>query len=301
MGAIWIRRNGGDWNANPSANPSTGVGGVAIPAFFTGGLIYATMNGDVATMTCNMGATPFTYSVPAGFTAGWPAIGGGFTTLDPSKLYGNASLSNGNLTGSFDPSEGQALSIDGYLNGSIYFEWSLDSTDIFTHTFGMGITQNNSELPSDDWQWGAGQSWHDIWVLNNQTVGIFPTVNTGDIFSVAVIFETDGIIGVEADFGIGQVSVLTNITPAFEMDLLLCQQFVIPVNDRDLTLRYSDDAGASWSSGITQSIGLTGEYLTNIQFLRLGMARNRIFELTWSGPMETALTGVFIDFDILGT
>jgi hypothetical protein len=59
-------------------------------------------------------------------------------------------------------------------------------------------------------------------------------------------------------------------------------------------LRWSDTKGASWGNHIEESFGLEGEYLKSIQFQRLGMARDRIFELSWSAPVKTALNGAFV-------
>lgn len=62
-----------------------------------------------------------------------------------------------------------------------------------------------------------------------------------------------------------------------------------------LTLRYSDTKGASWGNPIQQSMGSAGQYLTSIQFQRLGLARDRIFEISFSGDFKTALNGAFVD------
>lgn len=61
-----------------------------------------------------------------------------------------------------------------------------------------------------------------------------------------------------------------------------------------VSLRWSDSRGASWNSPITQSMGATGQYKTDIQWNRLGMARDRVFELFWSTTNKTALNGAFI-------
>jgi len=42
-------------------------------------------------------------------------------------------------------------------------------------------------------------------------------------------------------------------------------------------------------------MGTTGEYLTSISWWRLGMARDRVFQLSWSDPIKTALSGAFVD------
>jgi hypothetical protein len=63
----------------------------------------------------------------------------------------------------------------------------------------------------------------------------------------------------------------------------------------EIRLRWSDTKGASWGNSVSQDMGATGELLTCVQFQRLGMARDRVFELSWSGNCKTALSGAFID------
>ena len=62
-----------------------------------------------------------------------------------------------------------------------------------------------------------------------------------------------------------------------------------------LYLRYSDTRGQTWSNPIEDDFGATGEFYKSIQFQRLGMARDRVFELFWSAPVRTALNGAFVD------
>lgn len=59
-------------------------------------------------------------------------------------------------------------------------------------------------------------------------------------------------------------------------------------------LRWSDTRGKSWGNAISISLGMEGEYLTSLQFQRLGMARDRVFELSWSAPVKTALLGAWV-------
>ncbi len=59
-------------------------------------------------------------------------------------------------------------------------------------------------------------------------------------------------------------------------------------------LRWSDTKGASWGNQVEESFGLEGDYLKSVQFQRLGMARDRVFELSWSAPVKTALNGAFV-------
>jgi hypothetical protein len=58
-------------------------------------------------------------------------------------------------------------------------------------------------------------------------------------------------------------------------------------------LRWSDTRGKSWGNAISVSLGLEGEYITSLQYQRLGMARDRVFELSWSAPAKTCLLGAW--------
>lgn len=60
-------------------------------------------------------------------------------------------------------------------------------------------------------------------------------------------------------------------------------------------LRWSDTRGYSWGNAVQRSLGLEGEYLTSVQWRRLGTARDRVFELSWSSPCKTALLGAWVD------
>lgn len=72
-------------------------------------------------------------------------------------------------------------------------------------------------------------------------------------------------------------------------------------DDNDITLRWSDDAGASWSNGVVRSMGKIGEYLTVPTWYRIGMARNRVVELSWSGARAESLQGVYVSYQVAGS
>lgn len=63
----------------------------------------------------------------------------------------------------------------------------------------------------------------------------------------------------------------------------------------ELRLRWSDTRGASWGTYIPDTLGATGNFLDSPQFQRLGMARDRVFELSWSSNSRTALNGAFLN------
>jgi len=62
-----------------------------------------------------------------------------------------------------------------------------------------------------------------------------------------------------------------------------------------VSLDWSDDRGATYGTPVTQSIGNPGDFLVQPQWRRLGMARDRVFRLTWTAAANTALNGAFID------
>ncbi len=60
-------------------------------------------------------------------------------------------------------------------------------------------------------------------------------------------------------------------------------------------LRWSDTRGKSWGNAVQRSLGLEGEYIKSVNWRRLGLARDRVFELSWSAPVKTALLGAWVD------
>lgn len=68
-----------------------------------------------------------------------------------------------------------------------------------------------------------------------------------------------------------------------------------------ISLRWSDDKGFTYSNAVMQSMGSTGQYITSPQWNRLGYARDRVFELSWSAATDTALQGVFVQFNKAAT
>ena len=76
---------------------------------------------------------------------------------------------------------------------------------------------------------------------------------------------------------------------------------LIPVGSVDdgdnpqIFLSWSDDRGKTFGTPVPQSMGRQGEFLTDPQWNRLGMARDRVFKLEWDGPVITALNGMFAE------
>lgn len=62
-----------------------------------------------------------------------------------------------------------------------------------------------------------------------------------------------------------------------------------------VSLRWSDDRGHTYGSPVLIDGGASGQYLRSLQWQRLGMARDRVFEISWSTSYPTALQGAWVD------
>lgn len=60
----------------------------------------------------------------------------------------------------------------------------------------------------------------------------------------------------------------------------------------EVMLRWSDDGGATWSNERRASLGATGVRNRRVQFRRLGMFRQRCFEISISDPVKVAAFGI---------
>lgn len=62
-------------------------------------------------------------------------------------------------------------------------------------------------------------------------------------------------------------------------------------------LKYSDDAGRTWSGPLYNTLGDQGAFNASLNWNRLGFGRRRVFELQWSAPVFTALNGASIQVE----
>ena len=68
-----------------------------------------------------------------------------------------------------------------------------------------------------------------------------------------------------------------------------------------ITLRWSDDRGRTFGTDVLQSNGNFGEYLTQPQWLGMGIARDRIFEIQHNIMGPAAFNGAWVDAEVAGT
>jgi hypothetical protein len=112
-------------------------------------------------------------------------------------------------------------------------------------------------------------------VLTDASVGSLLT----DDFLPSVLIDDGGYAGVDPSY----LAVSSGITG------------VVATLGPNLYLRWSDDRGATWSNPVANSFGTSGDFINSLQFQRLGMARDRVFELFWSSANRTALGGAWIE------
>lgn len=72
-------------------------------------------------------------------------------------------------------------------------------------------------------------------------------------------------------------------------------------NPAQISLRWSDDRGRTFGQALLQNAGAPGEFLTQPQWLGMGIARDRIFELSHNIYGPAALNGAWIDAEVLGS
>ena len=66
-------------------------------------------------------------------------------------------------------------------------------------------------------------------------------------------------------------------------------------DDPQISLSWSDNKGKSYGNPVMQSLGMIGDFQAVPSWNRLGMARDRVFKLSWSSDVITALNGAFVD------
>lgn len=115
----------------------------------------------------------------------------------------------------------------------------------------------------------------------------FPRIGSGRLAGGNQVVEADGrrlqFSAFRADIECGLGPVMLDGLPA------------------QISLRWSDDRGRTFGSSVLQSTGQPGEYITQPQWLGLGVARERIFEISHSIAGSAALNGAWVDCEILGT
>ncbi|WP_024873156.1 packaged DNA stabilization protein [Tolumonas lignilytica] len=69
--------------------------------------------------------------------------------------------------------------------------------------------------------------------------------------------------------------------------------------DPQIFARWSDDRGVTWGTPVPISLGKIGNYKCRPVLWRSGIARGRVFEVSWSFPCFTALNGAWLDYKVV--
>lgn len=86
------------------------------------------------------------------------------------------------------------------------------------------------------------------------------------------------------------------ILAALSMDNVLVTHTTPPALSDQVFLEWSDDRGHSFGSPVGLPL-VRGEYIEMLRWQRLGYARDRVFRISWSAPIPTALQGAWIDVE----
>ena len=66
-------------------------------------------------------------------------------------------------------------------------------------------------------------------------------------------------------------------------------------SDPQVTLQISNDGGKTWGNERSVSAGAQGAYRTRVRFRRLGMARDRVYEVSVTDPIPWRMISAYID------
>jgi hypothetical protein len=65
-----------------------------------------------------------------------------------------------------------------------------------------------------------------------------------------------------------------------------------------IDVRWSDDGGYTWGNKVQVPLGAIGQFNKRATLWRMGYGRRRVFEVSWSAPVNTALNGAWIDYEV---
>lgn len=157
-----------------------------------------------------------------------------------------------------------------------WFEWLWrdSSGDLHRHRSSCHVFFNNTNLVGD-WETGVVYAVEmDTYTDNGAAIKRLRTTTCQDSPDGARNFYQD--LQVDMETGVGTASG-AGVAP-------------------ELSMRYSNDAGHTWSSAKTRSMGAAGEYGRRVKFGPSGAGRNRVWEISTTDPVKFAVLGAYSRF-----
>jgi len=74
---------------------------------------------------------------------------------------------------------------------------------------------------------------------------------------------------------------------------------LIPTANPLIKMRYSNDSGQTWSTWLVESLGKIGETMHRVTWDKLGISRNRVFEIECSEDLDLTLQAAYAEVEVL--
>lgn len=193
----------------------------------------------------------------------------------------------------------------GTLSDAVAYTYQQDGHSFYVLTF---PTENKTwvyDVPTDAWHerasWDSGLIRHrsncHMFFANENCVGDF---ESGKIYALSMTTYSDN--------GVRQPWLRSwRALPTGQNDFKRTAHHSLQLNcesgvglttgqgsDPQVSLRWSDDGGHTWSNYHSRTMGRIGEYFTRVIWRRLGMTlklRDRVYEVSGSDPVKVNITG----------
>lgn len=232
---FWVRVAGGSWNANPTANPATGSGGLSmsdLAPYDVTPVVTSDFIGEQVTF--NFSASDLTSPPPAGFIP-WPTdttgdnSGLGFTSLNSLRRAG-MTLSGGDLVATRNLAPAIARSPDYRSEGRFYMEFTATLLNANGDSCGVAAFQaTTANLVSNGSNSAIVYRSGNIWSDSAQR-GAIGVIANGDRVDVAVDMDArliwfrknggdwNGVLGNDPAAGVGGIAFAYDvISPAVSL------------------------------------------------------------------------------------
>lgn len=178
------------------------------------------------------------------------------------------------------------------INGHTFIVWTFPSGNL-TYAFDLA-TEQWHQLAYTDTDGNLNRD-RALFYANAYGSIVGQDWETGELYKIDPTVFTDN--GDPISFIRGFPHVLDELKRITHWGMYVdiqCGSTLVEDYDPQIRMRYSDDRGQTWSDDLSASIGKIGQYDTSPQFLRLGYARDRVYELSHSANALAPLNGVYL-------